>query len=186
MTNLMDLGVTAIQPVGTIPQLGLIVKQGRDLGYTGIFADPAPTAAADIVAIAGAEAAEGYISVMAVTEGPLATPEARAFHEEYVESYGVWESNVLDLSVMFQVIVDAMKAADSVEVEDVLPVLHAGGPFDTLFGPVMIGGEELHGIDCQVFIPLAAHQVQNGELVPLFNMSAEDQIATMLEYLGGQ
>lgn len=183
INQLLDLGITAIQPVGTIPQLGLIVKQSRELGYTGIFADPAPTAATDIVAIAGIEAAEGYVCLMAVTEGPMATPEARAFHDEYVDSFGVWESNILDISIAFQIIVEAMKAADSVEVEDVLAVLHAGGPFDTLLGPALIGGEELHGINCQVFIPLAAHQVQNGELVPLFSMSAEDQLEAMKDVI---
>jgi branched-chain amino acid transport system substrate-binding protein len=183
LNKLMDLEVTCIECVATIPQMGLIVKQARELGYTGPFADPAPTAASDIVDIAGLEYANDYVSCMTITSGPLATPEAKAFREEYINSFGVWESNVLDISVAFQIILEAMKEADSVEVEDVLAVLHAGGPFDTIFGPALICGEELHGVNCQVFMTIAPHKIQNGELVPIAAMTAEEQLEALEKFL---
>lgn len=184
ITKLMDAGVNALYVTGaTPPQAGLLLKQAREKGYTGLFFFPAPLSAKDIVGISGVEAAEGAISLMAITSGDLATPEARAFRQAYIDSYGQWESNVVDISVGFQIILEAMKEADSIEVEKVLPVLHAGGPFDTLLGPVLIGGEELFGTPNECFIPLAPHVIRNGESVPEALLTAEYQVEMLLKYL---
>jgi branched-chain amino acid transport system substrate-binding protein len=176
LNELIDLGVDAIIPTSEGAQRGLFVKQARELGYDGLFVDPAPIAASDIIDIAGEEASEGYFTCGAATFGDMATPEANEFYNAYITSYGQWEANVIDVAIFFQVLVNAMQTADSVEVEDVLAVLHTGGPFDSILGPIYIGGLEAYGTNNQVFVPLAVQQIQNGELVNLQLMTAEAQL----------
>lgn len=182
--RLIENKVDAVEIVGSTPtQSCLFVKQAYEKGYDGLIFYPAPLSATDVVDIAGVEAAEGVMSAVEVTTGDMATPEAQAFRKAYVESYGRWESNVIGISIGFQIIVDAMKKADSVEVEDVLPVLHAGGPFDTLLGPVLIGGKELFGVNGECFIPMPLQVIRNGEMVPMKLFTAEYQIEMLLKYL---
>lgn len=184
ITKLIEAEVDAVEIVGSTPaQAGLFIKQAYEKGYDGLIFYPAPLSATDVVNIASVEAAEGVMSALEVTTGDMATPEAKAFREAYIGSYGRWESNVIGISIGFQIIVDAMKKAGSVEVEDVLPVLHAGGPFDTVLGPVLIGGEELFGINGECFIPMALQVIRNGEMVPMKLFTAEYQKEMLKKYL---
>jgi ABC-type branched-subunit amino acid transport system substrate-binding protein len=137
-----------------------------------------------MVAAGGREVAEGMMSVCPIEGGPEATPEMRAFREKYVASYGKWESNVVQIGIVgFQVIVEAMKKADSIEVDKVVAVLQAGGPFDTILGPAVIGGKELHGVPNQAFLTQAVWQVQNGVGVPIIVLTGSEQLETMLKYV---
>jgi hypothetical protein len=125
-----------------------------------------------LISITGLEAAEGFITIPAA----IVTPEAKTFQAQYVQKYGIWESAILDLTSGYDIFMDAMKMADSVEVDEVLAKLHTGGPFDTIVGPALIGGKELYGIDNQIFIPLGLTQIKNGVGVTMKVFSAEEQV----------
>jgi branched-chain amino acid transport system substrate-binding protein len=165
-----------------VAQDALLAKQAKEKGFEGIFLHPAPVSGEDLIALGG-PGVEGFMCFMTVTDGPLATPEALAFRQDYIQSYGKWESNVFDISVAFQILVDAMKKADSVDVEKVLSVLHDGGPFDTMFGQVIISGEKVYGVNCQVFMPLGLDEVKDGVLTTLVILTPDKQIELLDQYL---
>jgi branched-chain amino acid transport system substrate-binding protein len=166
----------------TVPQDALLAKQAKEKGFQGILLHPAPVSAEDLLALAG-PGAEGFMNLMAVSDGPLATPEAKAFSQDYVQAYGKWESNVFDISAAFEILTDAMKKADSVDVEKVLSVLHGGGPFDTMFGPARISGENLYGVNCQVFMPLGLNEVKGGALTTLVVLTADKQLELLDKWI---
>jgi branched-chain amino acid transport system substrate-binding protein len=182
--KLIHSGVDAVEITGSTPaQTGLFVKQAYEKGYHGLIFYPAPLTAEDVVGIAGVQAAEGVMTLMTAATGDMATPEARAFYDAYVKSYGRWESNILDISVSFQIILDAMKKADSVEVEKVLPVLQGGGSFDTIFGQALIDAQEVYGTPNECFIPLALQVIRNGKLVPTKLFTAQEELDMLKKYL---
>ena len=180
ITKLLKGNPDIIDWSGTPPQIALFAKQCREKGYQGLFLNQNPVAVKDLVEIGGTELMEGFLSLPAA----MVTSEAKAFQEAYIAKHGKWESNVLDIAISFQIIIDAMKKADSVEVDKVLAVLHTGGPFDTIIGPARIGGEQLHGIANQAFIPLGIIQIQDGVGVTVHVITADEQVEVLEKWAG--
>ncbi len=79
--DLLDTGTASAGPVA------LMVKQGRELGYEGLFYTTYQPPAEVLAAAAGLENAEGLIAA----GGPnyqKGTPEEQAFYHKYVERFG--------------------------------------------------------------------------------------------------
>lgn len=66
---------------------GLIVKQARELGYTGEFFGLDSNDSPDFIEIAGAEAAEGF-RIASLGLDPTQNPEASDFVKAFTDSYG--------------------------------------------------------------------------------------------------
>ena len=184
IAKILKTNPDAIEVSGATPmQDGLLAKQLKERGFTGLIMHPAPLRAKDIVEVAGVEAAEGFLTFGECAKGPLATPEVKVFSDAYVAKYGLYESAMLARAVDVQILMEAWKAANTIEGEEVVATLQAGGPFDTLLGPALVGGEELHGIPNCFFVPRAIQQIQNGELVALRVISAEKLLGLLNKYL---
>ena len=168
---------------GTPVQVALLAKQFKEHGHDLPFLFPAPVSSDVFVDAVGVNYSEGIITVTVNEGGPWATPEMEAFRAAYVDEYGLWESNVVEVSSGFQILVEAMKEADSVQVADVIAVLEAGGPFDSVVGEQAIAGEELYGYNHQVFQDRVIWRVEDGAGVAISLMTWEEQIDLMIEYL---
>jgi branched-chain amino acid transport system substrate-binding protein len=183
VTKVLRAKAEGITVSGATPtQDGLICKQARLKGFTGPIMHPAPLSARDIIAAAGEEAAEGFLTYGPVEFGPLAEPEMRAFQEKYIKKYGKGDSGSLNISYSFEIIVEAMKAANSVDVDKVLRALQAGGPFKTTVGLAYIGGKEIFGINNQVFQPSTLSVIKNGEFMPIKKITGKEHLDLTLKY----
>jgi branched-chain amino acid transport system substrate-binding protein len=163
-------------------QQAAICETARDMGYTGLFLDVCPLADTDLVDVAGKEAVEGFIGYTLPSIGPLATPEAIAFREAYIEEYGQWGASVIDIAIGFPILLDAIKAADSIEPDEVLAVLDSGKSFDTLVGPVRFGLGEYYGIAHQLLHPIAVTVITDGVGIPQGVVTADELLDWLEEH----
>jgi branched-chain amino acid transport system substrate-binding protein len=163
-------------------QQAAICETARDMGYTGLVLDVCPLAETDLVDVAGKEAVEGFIGYTLPTIGPLATPESIAFREAYTEKYGRWGAAVIDIAIGFPILVDAIKAADSIEPDEVLAVLDSGRSFDTLVGPVRFGLGEYYGIAHQLLHPIAVTVIEDGVGIPQGIVTADELLDWLEEH----
>lgn len=161
------------------PSMANIVKQARELGYTGMFQHWSGPNLIAALEVAGAEAMEGFIAGQEYGE-PL-TPEQQEFAEKYVERFGppfvpfAIGSGYTAWQVLFQ----AIEQAGTVESQALANAM-ATGEFDTLSGKARFGGEEFYGIGNQCLWPLWIAIVEGGQVKYL------DKIDTGLYYEWGR
>lgn len=158
------------------PEFALFVKQCRELGYKGLFEFEAPFPTNELLGIAGAENAEGFVGVTRVTEGPMATDAAKAFRKAYTDKYGEWDDTAIDIPIGIPILAEAIDLANSLDVDKVCAVLDSGRSFDTALGPVKFGGERVYGIAHQLIMPICPTQMKNGVPVPMKVVGVEEQL----------
>jgi branched-chain amino acid transport system substrate-binding protein len=147
---------------------GLIVKQLHELNYTGAKAWAGGINADVLVKIAGPEAAEGTWSPWSLSfGGPDAKPELKRFIAAYRTKYNETPgSSAVSNYIAIDVITKAMSAAGAVEPETVMPRM-TQDQFETLRGPLRIGGFETYGIDRQFLTPVTISEIRDGQVVDI-------------------
>ena len=89
----------------------------------------------------------------------------RKFGETYEKRYGEVPGVIAVANyAAFDVFTQAMQRAGSVETDRVLEVL-TKERFETVWGPLVIGGKETYGIDRQFLYPLVISEVRAGKIV---------------------
>jgi len=165
----------------TATQIGLIMKQARELGYTGRFGDPTASGADPIVAIAGA-AADGLITNAYITEGSYAVEGLAEFKQAYIERYGVWD----EIAAMAVPYVDmpflGIRAADSLDPVKIGAALEEIGMMEFPTGTAYWTGEELYGINHVLVSDVCISQIQNGKSVGVGKINGSDALAIVNEY----
>jgi branched-chain amino acid transport system substrate-binding protein len=158
-----DMIDVAASPAG---EAGLILKQAMELGFKGAKGWTAGTNPFTIIAVAGKEAAEGVWSPCNINvKGDHVSPAVRKFGEAYEKQYGEVPGVIAVANyAAFDVFAQAIQRAASVEPEKVLEVL-TKERFDTVWGPLVIGGKETYGIDRQFLYPLVISEVRGGKVV---------------------
>ncbi|MBV6271338.1 ABC transporter substrate-binding protein [Alcaligenaceae bacterium CGII-47] len=162
LTRMFAQGIDAIELDGNSPSTaGLIVKQARELGFTGTIIRTGGPATADIVNVAGKEATEGMF-----VHTPLnpELPSTKAYMEEYQAKY---KSAMNGFSPSFydgtKMLFEAMRRAGT--VQDSAKVSKAMGDlkdFKGALGTLNWTGEKLYGINHQLDIPFYVAEVVNG------------------------
>lgn len=158
-----DMLDVAAAPPG---EAGLILKQAMELGFKGAKGWTAGINPFTIISVAGREAAEGVWSPANINvKGDHVSPAVRKFGETYEKRYGevpgaIAVANYAALDVFTQ----AMQKAGSTDTDKVLAVL-AKERFDTVWGPLAIGGKETYGIDRQFLYPFVISEVRGGKVV---------------------
>lgn len=159
-----DLIELAASPAG---EGSLILQQLRnDLGYTGPITWTALLDPAQVIELAGA-AADGVFSTLAWNlESEISEPILREWAQTFREKYNepatlVGAANYAAL----EIVATAMQQAGSVDTEEVLRVIEATDTWDTVLGPVVIGGEEVYGINRQFLYPMVLTEIQGGQSV---------------------
>lgn len=150
---------------------GAIVKQARELGFTGIFsAMVAPNL--DVVReVAGKENAEGFIGWASLGE-PF-TPVQLEFKQKFIERWGAenWTEFALFCYGSAQVIPQAIEKAQSLDPKDIAEAMRKN-TFDTIFGKVWFGGKDYYGIDNQVLWNISVAVLKDGVPTVIANVPA--------------
>jgi branched-chain amino acid transport system substrate-binding protein len=160
-----DMIDVAAAPAG---EAGLILKQAMELGFKGAKGWTAGTNPFTIISVAGREAAEGVWSPANINvKSEHVNSAVRKFGDAYEKRYGEVPGVIAVANyAAFDVFTQAMQRAGSVETDRVLDVL-TKERFETVWGPLVIGGKDTYGIDRQFLYPLVISEVRGGKVVDL-------------------
>jgi branched-chain amino acid transport system substrate-binding protein len=160
-----DMIDVAAAPPG---EAGLILKQAMELGFKGAKGWTAGINPFTIISVAGREAAEGVWSPANINvKGDHVSAAVRKFGETYEKRYGEVPGAIAVANyAAFDVFTQAMQKAGSVDTDKVLAVL-TKEQFQTVWGPLAIGGKETYGIDRQFLYPLVISEVRQGKVVDI-------------------
>ncbi len=160
-----DMIDVAAAPAG---EAGLILKQATELGFKGAKGWTAGTNPFTIISVAGQEAAEGVWSPANINvKSDHVNPAVRKFGDAYEKRYGEVPGVIAVANyAAFDVFTQAIQRAGTIETDRVLEVL-TKERFETVWGPLAIGGKETYGIDRQFLYPLVISEVRKGQVVDL-------------------
>jgi branched-chain amino acid transport system substrate-binding protein len=160
-----DMIDVAAAPAG---EAGLILKQAMELGFKGAKGWTAGTNPFTIISVAGREAAEGVWSPANINvKSEHVNSAVRKFGDAYEKRYGEIPGVIAVANyAAFDVFTQAMQRAGSVDTDRVLEVL-TKERFETVWGPLVIGGKETYSIDRQFLYPLVISEVRGGQVVDL-------------------
>ena len=160
-----DMLDVAAAPPG---EAGLILKQAMELGFKGAKGWTAGINPFTIISAAGPEAAEGVWSPANINvKGDHVSAAVRKFGETYEKRYGEVPGAIAVANyAAFDVFTQAMQKAGSVDTDKVLAVL-TKEQFQTVWGPLALGGKETYGIDRQFLYPLVISEVRGGKVVDI-------------------
>nr|PZN88460.1 MAG: amino acid ABC transporter substrate-binding protein [Pseudomonadota bacterium] len=165
LTRIMASGVDAIELDGNSPTTaGLIVKQAREIGYTGLIIRTGGPATQEIVNVAGKDAAEGLI-VHTPIDPQLAS--LKGYIDRYETKY---KQPMNGFSPFFydgvHMLFRAMQKAGTVnDTDKVRAALEEIDEYDGVLGKLRWTGKEVYGINHQVDAPFYVAEVKNGEEV---------------------
>jgi branched-chain amino acid transport system substrate-binding protein len=147
---------------------GLIVKQLNELNYKGAKGWTGGINADVLIKVAGAEAAQGTWSPWSLSfGGPNSSPELNKFLQSYQEKYKETPgSSAVANYIALDVITKAMQKANSIEPAAVVKKM-TEEKFDTLRGPLAIGGSETYGADRQFLTPVTISEIRGGQVVDI-------------------
>ena len=140
---------------------GLILKQARELGYKGPVFVTGEDVTAELVKVAGKQAAEGAYVHLPID---ASLPETAGYISRYRAKYGP-EMN--GFSPFFysglQMLFAAMQKAGTVEDTSAIAAqLSALKDFQTVLGKASWTGHERYGIDHQISLPFYIGQIRDG------------------------
>ena len=160
-----DMVDVAAAPPG---EAGLILKQAMELGFKGAKGWTAGINPFTIISVAGPEAAEGLWSPANINvKGDHVSPAVRKFGEMYEKRYGEVPGAIAVANyAAFDVFTQAMQKAGSIDTDRVLAVL-TKEQFQTVWGPLALGGKETYGIERQFLYPLVISEVRQGKVVDI-------------------
>jgi branched-chain amino acid transport system substrate-binding protein len=168
LTPLLKKGVDIIDVGSPGPEdVGLIIKQARELGYKGTFAMADAPNIAEYADIAGWDAVEGFLGSPEYSK--LTTEKGIAWQKAYkAKTKGdTATSPTFDYDSILLLAAAMQKAgtADPEIVRDALTTVEVEGAK----GPVKFGGADVLGIPHLMEMPINVVEVKNGEVVDVFN-----------------
>lgn len=151
----------------TIPQwAGSILKQGRELGFKGVFmvpnsnVDPYP-----LRDLAGAFATD-YIGVNYDTRNPATmTPEMKELAQMVKTKFNT--ESPMDYFNGFETVwllTQAIEHAQSLDPTVVRDGFTKVRDFKTIYGPGKVAGKRAYGRDCTVYRPVQVIRIMNGKI----------------------
>ncbi|CAM3779207.1 ABC transporter substrate-binding protein [Castellaniella denitrificans] len=168
LTRIIAMKPDMIELGGTSPATaGLIIRQARELGYDKLFTKTGGAGPKEIVAGAGAKAAEGTINML------YADPANKGYQDlaaEYKKRNG-HDANEIIVSFYdgANAILHAVQKAGTLDdTEKVAESFKAAMPFKSVQGEDLeMGGMKHYGIDHQVMTVNYIGEIRNGEPVVL-------------------
>jgi branched-chain amino acid transport system substrate-binding protein len=171
LTRMMARGVELLELDGNAPgEAGLMTKQARQLGFKGVIIQTGGPGLEEIIRVAGSFA-EGFLSY------DLFDPTDPGV-QGYVKGYRAkYEGPVPGLSVVWfnaaRVLHEALKKANSLEVDKVRDALENLGGTPTVFGPVRWTGKERYGINHQLLHSFLISEIKGGKVTLKARVEAE-------------
>ena len=126
LTKLKSANPEVVLFTGYFPEAGLLLRQKKDMNWPVPFIGGDATNNADLVKIAGKEAAEGYYFLSPPQPQDLDTADARAFLDSYQKKYNEMPSSIWVVLAGdgFKVLVAAIEGAKSTEGDKIADYLH--------------------------------------------------------------
>jgi len=165
LTRMSARGIDTIELDGNSPTTaGLIVKQAREIGFTGKIVRTGGPATQEIVNVAGEESAEGMFVHTPINPE---LPSTKAYAELYAANY---KHPMNGFSPAFydgtNMLFEAMRRAGSVtDTESVRKEMAALKDFDGALGTLNWTGEQSYGINHQLNAPFYVAEVVDGQEV---------------------
>lgn len=150
-------------PIG---DAALMTKQARELGYKGEISGVSMLPESQVlVNIAGKEAAEGWIALGTMDEG--LPPPMENVRVRYLQKYGPpWLAIAGQYYIFFEFVTDAIKAANSTDVEKVLSAMQ-NGEFETASGKTSLTALSGKTTQNQLAYPVPLTRLTDGKFVPI-------------------
>ncbi len=148
---------------------GLILKQAYEMGYRGAKAWTASSDTTPVVKIASVEATNGIWNVLSWDlTSPPSNPKLQEWAKAYKQKYNE-DAVVIAASnyIAYEVFAQAMQKAGSVEPDAVIKVVEAQPKWDTILGPVLVGGKDMYQLNRQFLYPLIVSELKDGKPVAL-------------------
>jgi ABC-type branched-subunit amino acid transport system substrate-binding protein len=110
---------------------------------------------------------ETYVALGWDLEGPQSPPAVKEFAQKYRAKYGevVSLTGLVNYSAA-ELFFEAMRRAETVEADKVIKIIETQ-KFQTIMGPVVIGGEKTYGIKRQVLHTMIVSVMRGGKVVDL-------------------
>lgn len=165
LTRIAARGVDAIELDGNSPTTaGLIVKQAREIGFTGKIVRTGGPATQEIINVAGAQAAEGMFVHTPINPE---LPSTKAYADLYAASY---KHAMNGFSPAFydgtNMLFEAMKRAGTVtDTDAVRKAMEEIKDFPGALGTLNWTGKEVYGINHQLNAPFYVAEVVGGKEV---------------------
>jgi branched-chain amino acid transport system substrate-binding protein len=162
LTGLVARNIDMIELDGNSPQTaGLMVKQARELGFKGAIVRTAGDATAEILSVAGKDAAEG---IYLHQSNDFAAPQLKDYAERYkAKGRGPLNGFSPPFFANLQMLFAAMQRVGSAsDIEGISQAMAQMSDFDTLLGKVSWTGSKSYGIDRQLSFPFYVTQVHDG------------------------
>jgi len=154
--DIIELGTTPP------PTAGLVMRQARELGFTGPFVEIGGPGAPQIVAAAGKEFADGLICYSVADQ---TTKEYKWMEEQYAKfikpPMNPFTLYFYDASKM---LFEAMQKAGSVtDTDKIAQEMEKITPYMGIQGKVVWGGKDTYGVNHQILTPLFIGTIKNGQ-----------------------
>jgi branched-chain amino acid transport system substrate-binding protein len=154
--NIIDLGPTPAS------QQGYIMKQARNLGFTGIFVCPDTLDVKTVSEISGKKAMEGTLAAPQYVEMP--TDVGKKWAERYINRYGSlqsWTAFNYDRVMLLKAAIEKAGTLDTTEVCNAMENL----TIDGCMGKASYGGKNAYGINRFFILDVGVVEIQDGEQV---------------------
>lgn len=165
LTRMMARGIDAIELDGNSPTTaGLIVKQARELGFSGKIVRTGGPATQEIINVAGAEAAEGmFVHTPVDPELPSTKAYAELYAAKYKHAMNGFSPAFYDgTNLLFEAMRRAGTVSDTEKVRDELQKI---SNFDGALGTLNWTGQAMYGINHQLNAPFYVAQVHEAKEV---------------------
>lgn len=171
VTQKPDVVDLSVAPPG---DSGIIFKELKVLGWSGIKIVAAGTSAETMMKIGG-DAVDGvYMGLSADFDGPQATPVQRKLNvgmkAAIGESMNVIHISPYDAIMALKAGMEAANSLDSKAIAAVLPKI----VFETSYGKTAFGGKATYGSAQHILVPIIVTQVKNGKLIELERLIPEE------------
>jgi len=152
-----------MQVNGIPSHAGNILKNLRDLGNTKPYVGTSGTSATDVATIGGTSAATNLVFLSFTLDDPSNPPLMKELIRRRTEAKTRFMG---DYPHLLYVLVNIMKAANSLDVEAVKAKWETSSTVETMFGEGIISGDQTYGIKHHaVGYPYPYQRVQDGKIV---------------------
>jgi len=147
---------------------GLLMKQARELGYEGLFAENHPPTPEQTGEIAGIDNMQGMIGFGYATDGEMAPKGMVAFKEAYIKKYGNYHEHASIYALPLASILMAIEKSGSLDSGEVTTALESSTEWKLPWGITGTwGGAKNYGHPHQWFAPQYVIEVQGKKAVPV-------------------
>lgn len=142
-------------------EAALLLRQAREVGYTGKVLQAGGAGVAEIVEAVG-PGAEGFLKYDVVD---LNDPKLADFVEMYRAKYPSGPINGLapEYYSIAQVLFEAIRRVDTLDTTEIRDEIESMEGYETPLGPLQWTGEDKYGVEHQIVIPFYIMKVVDGE-----------------------